>query len=100
MTAEELQHLKEIVAPIAERYGVERVSLFGSRARGEERPDSDYDFLVYCENIKSLLNLGGLFMDMKDAVGAEIDLVTEDSNDREFIHDIKQDEVVVYEQAR
>ena len=100
MTAEELQHLKEIVAPIAERYGVERVSLFGSRARGEERPDSDYDFLVYCENIKSLFTLGGLFMDMKDAVGAKIDLVTEDSNDREFIHDIKQDEVVVYEQAR
>ena len=76
------------------------MSLFGSRARGEERPDSDYDFLVYCENIKSLFTLGGLFMDMKDAVGAEIDLVTEDSNDREFIHDIKQDEVVVYEQAR
>ena len=34
MTAEEIQRLKEIVRPVAERYGVERVSLFGSRARG------------------------------------------------------------------
>ncbi len=100
MTAEELRHLKEIVAPVAKRYGVERVSLFGSRARGEERPDSDYDFLVSCDNIRSLFTLGGLFADMKDAVGAEIDLVTEDSSDREFVDDIKQDAVVVYEQAR
>lgn len=46
MTAEELQQLKEIVRPIAEEYGLARVSLFGSRARGEERPDSDYDFLI------------------------------------------------------
>ena len=43
------------------------------------------------------MKLGGLFMDMKDAVGAEIDLVTEDSNDKEFLQDIKQDAVVLYE---
>ena len=97
MTAEEMQRLKEIVRPVAEQYGVERVSLFGSRTRGEERPDSDYDFLVSCGNIKSLFKLGGLFVDMKDAVGAEIDLVTEDSEDKEFIQDIKQDAVVLYE---
>ena len=97
MTAEEIQRLKEIVRPIAEQYGVERVSLFGSRARGEERPDSDYDFLISSGKIKSLFTLGGFYMDMKDAVGADVDVVTDTCNDPEFVQDIKQDEVVLYE---
>ena len=36
-------------AALAETYGgrIERVVLFGSRARGEARPDSDYDIAVF-----------------------------------------------------
>ena len=97
MTTEELEHLKEIVRPVAEQYGVERVSLFGSRARGEERPDSDYDFLISCRNIKSFFKLGGLLNSLEDALMGNVDIVTEDSSDREFIQDIKQDAVIVYE---
>ena len=100
MTAEELQNLKEVVAPIAEEYGLARVSLFGSRARGEERPDSDYDLLISKGRLKSLFELGGLFMDLKDALGTDVDIVTDTSSDQEFVHDIKQGAVIVYEQAR
>ena len=97
MTSEELQHLKEVIRPVAEQYGVERVSLFGSRARGEERPDSDYDLLVSCPNIKSLFKLGGLLNSLEDALTANVDIVTEDSDDQEFVQDIRQDAVVLYE---
>jgi predicted nucleotidyltransferase len=40
-------------AAMAEMYGdrVERVVLFGSRARGDARPDSDYDVVVFLRNI-------------------------------------------------
>ncbi len=31
---------------------IERVTLFGSRARGDERGDSDYDVIVFIKNIK------------------------------------------------
>ena len=100
MTAEELQQLKAIVRPVAEKYGVERVSLFGSRARGEERPDSDYDFLISSGKLRGLFALGGLLNDLEDALGTSVDIVTDTSSDREFVQDIKQDAVVVYEQAR
>ena len=100
MTAEELQQLKTIVRPIAEEYGLARVSLFGSRARGEERPDSDYDFLISSGKLRSLFELGGLFMDLKDALGTDVDIVTDTSSDQEFVQDVKQDAVIVYEQAR
>ncbi|MGQ9589472.1 MAG: nucleotidyltransferase domain-containing protein [Planctomycetota bacterium] len=38
--------LAEIVRRLVEAYRPERVYLFGSKARGDEGPDSDYDLLV------------------------------------------------------
>ncbi|MBQ9527663.1 MAG: nucleotidyltransferase domain-containing protein [Fretibacterium sp.] len=100
MTAGEFEKLKELIRPIAEQYGVERVSLFGSRARGEERPDSDYDFLISSGNITDFFQLGGLLNDFEDALGRDVDIVTDTCDDPEFVQDIKEDEVLVYEQAR
>lgn len=41
-----VSEIRDIVAPIAEKYGVKKVFLFGSRARGDYREDSDYDFSI------------------------------------------------------
>jgi len=38
--------LQEVVERLVEVYQPERIYLFGSRARGEAGPDSDYDILV------------------------------------------------------
>lgn len=38
--------LAEIVRRVVAAYEPERVYLFGSKARGENRPDSDYDLLL------------------------------------------------------
>lgn len=44
--------LKRLRAALDEVYGdrIERVVLFGSRARGDARPDSDYDIAVFIKN--------------------------------------------------
>ena len=42
-TAEEL---KEIIRPVAEKYDIIRISLFGSRACGDSTSESDYDFCI------------------------------------------------------
>ena len=42
----DLEELKQIVAPIAEKYWLEAVYLFGSQERGDAKPDSDYDFYI------------------------------------------------------
>lgn len=38
--------LAEIVRRLVETYRPERIYLFGSKARGDQGPDSDYDILV------------------------------------------------------
>ena len=69
---------RRIVA-ILEPYGVRRIALFGSRARGDHRPGSDLDLLVRFETAPSLLRLGELEERLGEALGVRVDLVTERS---------------------
>ena len=53
------------------------VRIFGSVARNEADAASDLDFLVDMEPGRSLLDLGGLLMDLQDLLGCSVDVVTE-----------------------
>ena len=48
---------REQVLAIASRHHASRVRLFGSAARGEDRPDSDIDLLVDFDDESSLFDL-------------------------------------------
>jgi predicted nucleotidyltransferase len=92
----ELERIKNIVAPIAQKHGVEKVWLFGSRARGDAKPDSDYDFLISCGRIHSLWDFADLWDDLEEAFLSKVDIVTDTADDQEFIEQIRKDEVVIY----
>ena len=68
---------REEILRAAERHGARNVRIFGSVARGEARPDSDVDFLVDLDPDRSLLDLGGLLMELQDILGRQVDVVTE-----------------------
>jgi predicted nucleotidyltransferase len=91
-----IEELKLIVAPIAERYGVNKVYLFGSVARGDHNERSDYDFCIELGKIDSIFEMAGFFGDLKDAVGYDIDLVDTESVPPEFLKNIINDGVIVY----
>ena len=79
----ELEHLlrsqREAILHTATRYGAFNVRVFGSVARGEARADSDIDLLVELEPGRSLLDLGGLLMDLQALLRCKVDVVTENS---------------------
>jgi hypothetical protein len=72
-----LKEKREDILRIAAKHGARNVRVFGSVVRGESRPDSDVDFLVDMEPGRTLLDMGGLLMDLRDALGQEVDVVTE-----------------------
>jgi predicted nucleotidyltransferase len=72
-----LKQKRDDILKIASRYGARKVRVFGSVVRGEARPDSDVDFLVELEEGRSLMDLGGLLMDLQKLLGRNVDIVTE-----------------------
>ena len=74
---ERLQEKREEVLAIAAKYGAHHVRVFGSVARGEADSESDVDFLVEMEAERSLFDLGGLLMELRDLLGCQVDIVTE-----------------------
>jgi len=59
-----------------ENYGVSRVGVFGSFARGEERPGSDLDILVEFQRPVGLLTFMRLEHRLEEITGAGVELVT------------------------
>lgn len=72
-----LQEKREEILGLARKYGARDIRVFGSAARGEADDRSDIDFLVNMEPGRSLLDLGGLLMDLRALLGCEVDVVTE-----------------------
>ncbi len=73
-----LQILSEYKAEL-ERYGVERLAVFGSAARDELGPDSDVDLLVEFNRPVGLFEFVRLQQYIEDLLGQSVDLVTPDA---------------------
>jgi hypothetical protein len=71
-----IEEHREEIKQLAALRGARRVRVFGSRARGDARPDSDVDILVDLDKGRSALALGGLLMDLQDLLGKRVEVVT------------------------
>ncbi|MGH2829487.1 MAG: nucleotidyltransferase domain-containing protein [Actinomycetota bacterium] len=72
-----LRRHRTAILEAARRRGARDVRVFGSRARGDARPDSDVDLLVAFEAGRSLIDLSGLMLDLKEILQRDVDVVTE-----------------------
>jgi len=91
--------LKEIIIPIAKSYGVERVFLFGSCARGDQNENSDLDLRIDKGDISDYFVLSAFNLDIEDALNETVDVITTGSLDSYFLDKIKNEEVLIYERA-
>ncbi len=72
---DELRKNREHILKIANDCGLEDVRVFGSVARGEERPDSDIDILVKYGVDASLMKHGGFIVALEDIFKRKVDVV-------------------------
>ena len=77
MRIEQITSKRDEIAQIARRYGATNIRVFGSVARGDADDASDIDFIVDLDKGRSLLDLGGLLMDLQKLFGRPVDVVTE-----------------------
>ena len=68
---------RDAILALAAKHGASNVRVFGSVAEGKADDASDVDFLVDMEPGRSLLDLGGLLMDLQDLLGRKVDVLTE-----------------------
>ena len=71
---DELKRRRSELTAIAAKHGASNLRVFGSVARGDQRQDSDLDLLVDLEPGRSLFDLGGLLMDLEEALGCRVDI--------------------------
>jgi predicted nucleotidyltransferase len=93
-----VDEIKKLVEPVAKRYKVDRMWLFGSYARNEATSESDIDFLVDAAEIRTLFKLAGLYRELEEVFGLKLDLLTIEAMEDEFREFIAKDEILIYEQ--
>ncbi len=81
---------------LAQKYGAQRIYLFGSYARGDMTETSDIDLRIDKGQIRGL-QLAGLLLDLEEALGIPVDLIPTSSLDANFLSAIHESEVLLYE---
>ena len=94
-----IDEIRQRIEPVAKKYGVSMVWLFGSYARGEATEKSDVDLLIDGGSIRTLFQLSALRLELEDALQKSVDLITVGNNDERFLQKIRQDEVILYDAA-
>ncbi len=88
--------VKEEISRVAKRYGIEKVILFGSRARGDNRERSDVDIAVAGGDVTRFT----VDIADSDATLLMFDVVNLDNDvSQELLEEIKKDGIVVYEKV-
>ena len=72
----QLKENRDDILRIAAKHGAYNIRVFGSVVRGEDLPESDVDFLVDLESDRSLFDIGGLLIELKNYLKRDVDVVT------------------------
>lgn len=101
-----LDEIAERIAPVAKKYNIPKVYIFGSYARGEANPDSDVDLMIEGGDY-SALDIAGIMEDFKVSLNKSIDLINYETllqkstieRSRLFIKNVNKEKVILYESA-
>lgn len=89
-----IDEIKSVIKKIAPKYKLKRVTLFGSRANGNSRDDSDIDLIVEFETkAVSLFTLSGLMIDLEEIFGLKVDVIHGPKKDSWMIEIDKEIEI-------
>ena len=78
-------------------YDPKKIGIFGSFARNESKADSDIDILVDFNKTVTLFDLVGMELELSEALGIKVDLITERSVNPLLKEYIERDLQIIYQ---
>lgn len=94
------QTMTQLIADYFKTQPVLKAWLFGSFARGEETPQSDVDILIVLDHSQPVgLKFFGMYEDLKQLLGRNVDLVTERSLAPFARESVERDRQLIYERT-
>ena len=99
MKLNELKKIKAELYKIAAKYGIRKVYVFGSVARGESNPASDIDLLVEMEAGASAFGVGAFQFEAQKLLGVHVDVVPTFTlprvEDKDFVQSLQAEAVAL-----
>ena len=91
----------KLIAEYFKTQPVLKAWIFGSYSRGEQRMDSDVDILILPDKSQhfSLFTLSGMYEDLKNLLGCEVDLITDGGLMPFARESADRDKILIYERA-
>jgi len=94
-----IAEIKEKVSPVFRAYGIKYASVFGSASRGEDRPESDIDFLVELgDRPMGMFRYMAFIEEIETRLGRKVDIVTKNNINKFLKPYILSDLKTVYEE--
>jgi len=95
-----MEHIAvEKLIAVCQAHGTRKVALFGSFVRGDAGPESDIDVIVEFDRPTGFLALVKLERELTEAMGRQVDLLTEDAISPHLRAEIIGNQRVIYEAA-
>ena len=93
-----IDEIRERTVPLAKQYGISKMSLFGSYARGEANDKSDVDLVIDRGRLRGLIQYFSFVHDLEQNLNCHVDVVTTGIQDRDFLSRITGEGVLLYEE--
>ena len=98
-----LEEIARLIAPVAKKYNIPKVYIFGSYARGEATADSDVDLMIEVGDLHGLEVIGAL-EDFKNVLKKPVDMITTRSLNQDrtqkyskiFIDNLEKEKMMIY----
>jgi predicted nucleotidyltransferase len=91
-----ISEISSKIAETAQQYGIQKVYLFGSYARGEAGDGSDIDICIEKGKLRTLFELSGFCQDLEEILDNKVDVITTSSLSSDFRKQIEKDLILIY----
>lgn len=92
----ELEKIKEKIKPVAEKYNLVYVWVFGSYAKKKQKKDSDIDIMVRTEDVVGGFKIVEVKFALEEALQKQVDIITTGSIKGSLLENENLEEVLVY----